>query len=115
MESPAAADVTDTHADDWRRERLIYSLSLHQIYLARLKSALHDYVTFYYPRMALQQETDSAPATAEQAVAEYAVRHDDEPMRMLNEYRGKDLDVLLRAVPIDAFNHAWPMLSKGLV
>jgi predicted nucleotidyltransferase len=115
IESSAAGDVIDTHADDWRRERLIYSLSLHQIYLARLKSALHDYVTFYYPRMALQRETDSAPATAEQAVAEYAARHDDEPMRMLKDYRGKDLDVLLRTVPIDAFNRAWPMLNNGLV
>jgi predicted nucleotidyltransferase len=111
----AAEDAIDTHKDDWRRERLIYSLSLHQIYLARLKAALHDYVTFYYPRMALQNETDSVPATAEQAVVEFAKLHDDEPMLMLNKYRGKDLDVLLRSVPIDAFNSAWPMLSKGLI
>jgi len=115
IESSSSAEITDTHADDWRRERLTYSLSLHQVYLARLKAALHDYVTFYYPRMALQQETDSAPATAEQAVKEYELRHDDQPMRMLDDYRGKDLDVLLRTMPLDAFTHAWPMLSKGLV
>jgi hypothetical protein len=36
-------------------------------------------------------------------------------MRMLKDYRGKDLDVLLRTVPIDAFNRAWPMLNNGLV
>ncbi len=111
----ASTDNTDTHVDDWRRERLTYSLSIHQIYLARLKAALHDYVSFYYPRMALQQETDSAPATAEQAVKEYASRFDDVPLRMLEEYRGKDLDILLRTMPLDTFTRAWPMLSKGLV
>lgn len=111
----SSTDIADTHADDWRRERLTYSLSIHQVYLARLKAALHDYVTFYYPRLALQQETDSAPATAEQAVVEYAIRHSDEPMRMLDNYRSKDLDVLLRTMPLDEFARAWPMLSKGLV
>ena len=111
----ARSDARDTHEDDWRRERLIYSLSLHQIYLARLKAALHDYVTFYYPRLALQKETDSAPATSEQAAMEYSGRHGDAPLQMLEQFKGKDLDFLLRKMPIAAFDQAWPMLSKGLV
>jgi hypothetical protein len=111
----AQSDAPDTHDDDWRRERLIYSLSLHQIYLARLKAALHDYVTFYYPRLTLQQETDSAPATSEQAAIEYSARHSDAPRQMLEEFKGKDLDFLLRKMPIAAFDRAWPMLSRGLV
>ena len=109
------SNARDTHEDDWRRERLIYSLSLHQIYLARLKAALHDYVTFYYPRLALQMATDSAPATSEQAVMEYSARHGNAPRHMYDEFREKDLDFLLRKMPIAAFDHAWPMLSRGLV
>jgi hypothetical protein len=108
-------EASDTHEDDWRRERLIYSLSLHQIYLARLKAALHDYVTFYYPRLALQNETDAAPATSEQAATEYSARHGDAPGQMLEQFEGRDLDFLLRKMPIGAFDQAWPMLSKGLV
>ena len=109
------SDASDTHEDDWRRERLIYSLSLHQIYLARLKAALHDYVTFYYPRLALQNDTDAAPATSEQAATEYSARHGDAPHQMLDEFKGRDLDFLLRKMPIAAFDRAWPTLSKGLV
>ena len=108
-------DARDTHVDDWRRERLIYSLSLHQIYLARIKAALHDYVTFYYPRLALQNDTDAAPATSGQAAMEYSARHGDAPNQMLHEFKGRDLDFLLRKMPIAAFDRAWPMLSKGLV
>jgi Nucleotidyltransferase domain. len=104
-----SGNAVDRHDRDWERERLIYSLSLHQIYLARLKPALHDYVTFYYPRLSLQRETDTAPATAEEAVVEFA---GDAPARMLAEYRGKDLDLLLRTMPIDEFARAWPMLSS---
>jgi hypothetical protein len=111
----AQSGAPDTHDDDWRRERLIYSLSLHQIYLARLKAALYDYVTFYYPRLTLQRETDSAPATSEQAAIEYSARHGDTPRQMLEEFKGKDLDFLLRKMPIAAFDRAWPMLSRGLV
>jgi hypothetical protein len=110
----ATADAPDTHIDDWRRERLIYSLNLHQVYLLRLKAALHDYVTFYYPRMMLQKATDAAPATAEEAVVECESRGITEPKRMLDKFRGKDLDVLLRSLPISAFDRAWPMLSQGL-
>jgi hypothetical protein len=110
-------EPSDTHRHDWERERLIYSLNLHQIFLARLKPALHDYVTFYYPRLALQRDTDSAPATAEEAVVEYSARHagpeGQAPAAMLSEYHGKDLDLLLRTMPLDAFTRAWPMLSKS--
>jgi hypothetical protein len=34
---------------------------------------------------------------------------------MLEEFKGKDLDFLLRKMPIAAFDRAWPMLSRGLV
>jgi hypothetical protein len=85
-------EPSDTHQHDWERERLIYSLNLHQVYLARLKPALHDFVTFYYPRLALQRDTDSAPATAEEAVVEVAARHagpeGQAPAAMLSEYHG---------------------------
>ena len=117
-ETSSQVDVPDTHRRDWERERLIYSLNLHQVYLARLKPALHDYITFYYPRLSLQRETDSAPATVEEAVVEFAARHSDDeggiPLNMLREYSGKDLDVLLRTMSLDAFPDAWPLLRKGL-
>ena len=106
----------DTHSHDWERERLIYSLSLHQIYLARLKPALHDYVTFYYPRLSLQRDTDTAPATAEEAVMEFTARHpglDGEiPTQTLAKYKGKDLDLLLRTMQISEFARVWPLLSR---
>ena len=107
-------ESADTHSRDWERERLIYALSLHQIYLARLKPALHDYVTFYYPRLSLQRDTDTAPATAEEAVVEFAARHRDgsSPAEMLAEYRGKDLDLLLRSMPLSEFPRVWPLLSQ---
>ena len=103
---------------DWRREHLLYSLHLHQVYLARLKPALHDYVTFYFPRMMLQRKHGIAPATAEEAVAVFAGLHPGGdsvlPARMLEEYRGKDLDALLKTMTRQTFSDVWPMLSQGL-
>ena len=103
--------------EDWAREHLLYSLHLHQVYLARLKPALHDYVTFYYPRMLLQRVQGSVPATAEEAVVALAGLPDGVeslPGQMLDAYRGKDLDALLKTMDWDAFTEAWPMLRKGL-
>jgi hypothetical protein len=103
--------------EDGARESLLYSLHLHQVYLARLKPALHDYVTFYYPRMMLQRVQGPVPATAEEAVVALAgLSHgvDSLPGRMLDAYRGKDLDALLKTMDWAAFIEAWPMLRKGL-
>src|SRR5262249_7778100 len=81
--------------EDWRREHLLYSLHLHQIYLGRLKPGLHDYVTFYFPRLMLQRQWNIAPATAEAASLEYAQRATGVeaamPLRMLETFRDKDL------------------------
>lgn len=105
-------------SDDWQRERLIYSLYLHQIYLAWLKPALYDYVTFYFPRMALQRDAGGAPATAEDAVTQYAARHRDDqarvPVEFLEVYRGKDLDALLRMIKREDFAAMWPLLHQGI-
>ena len=105
--------------DDWHRERLIFSLYLHQIYLGWLKPALHDYVTFYYPRLSLHLETGSAPATAEDAAWHYATHNHDEehsgtPHLFLDAFRGRDLDRLLKKMHRDDFIDVWPLLSQGL-
>jgi len=103
---------------DRQREQLLYSLQLHQIYLRNLKSALLDYITFYLPRLMLQRRMYSVPATAEEAVAGYARLSDiedrDLPRRMLEDYRGRDLDHLLRTMELGTFNKVWPLLQQGL-
>lgn len=104
--------------EGWQREQLLYSLQLHQIYLRNLKSALLDYITFYLPRLILQRRKYSVPATAEEAVAGYARLTDVEqcelPRQMLEDYRGRDLDQLLRTMEIGIFNEVWPLLQQGL-
>lgn len=114
----ASPEADRARSDDWERERLIYSLYLHQIYLAWLKPALHDYVTFYFPRMALQRDAGAAPATAEDAVSHYAARHASEhatmPLEFLETYRGKDLDALLRTMNREDFAAVWPLLREGI-
>ena len=96
----------------------MYSLNLHQIYLARLKPALHDYVTFYLPRLMLQKHQDVSPATAEEAAATYARWAESvdpqAPLRMLDQFRGKDLDGLLQTMGLEAFAEMWPLLRQGL-
>ncbi len=108
----------DLRERDWRRERLLYSLHLHQVYLAWLKPALHDYVTFYLPRLLLQCSAGRAPATAEEAVRDFTavVSSDTAALsrRMLDEYRGKDLDALLKKMDRSAFEEVWPLLRQGL-
>ncbi len=103
---------------DWNRESLLYSLNLHQVYLGRLKPALHDFVTFYLPRLILQNEHDIVPATAEEAVALYEANQEDAtrslPREMLEKYHGKDLDGLIKTMAHSAFGEAWLLVSKGL-
>jgi len=105
------------HAD-WRREQLVYSMHLHQAYLRGLKPALYEYVTFHLPRLMLQRRCGLAPATAEEAVVQYAaldgVEQPEVPRRMLQRYEGKDLDFLNRNMMADAFNDAWPLLNQAL-
>ena len=105
-------------ADDWRREQLLYSLHLHQVFLARLKPALHDYVTFYLPRLILQRESQLAAVTAEDAATEFSTRSTSAdrgmPLQMLEEYRNRDLDYMLNAMDRSAFADAWPLLARGL-
>jgi hypothetical protein len=106
------------HESDWRRERLLYSLHLHQVYLARIKPALHDYVTFYFPRLMIQRRTGTVPATAEEAVSEYPRMEDVPeprvPAEMLEKFRGMDLDALLKTMSRESFAEMWPLLSQGL-
>ncbi len=103
---------------DWRREHLLYSLHLHQVYLAWLKPALHDYVTFYLPRLMVQRIAGRAPATAEEAVGEFSLIAPGDaaavPRRMLDEYRGKDLDALLKKMDRSTFAEVWTLLRQGL-
>ena len=109
-------DAEKTH--DWDRENLLYSLNLHQVYLGRLKPALHDFVTFYLPRLILQKEKGLAPATAEEAVLEYQRNESGDtrsmPREMLEKYRGEDLDGLIKKMAQPAFRESWPLLRKGL-
>ncbi len=104
--------------EDWNRERLMFSLYLHQIYLSWLKPALHDYVTFYYPRLSLHLETGAAPATAEDAAWHFSTHHHDEhggtPHRFLDAFRGRNLDRLSKKMVRDDFEDVWPLLSQGL-
>jgi hypothetical protein len=105
--------------DDLLRERLVYSLHLNQVYLRRLKPALFDFVTLYFPRMALQQATGCAPATAEEAVFHHARcqpgPEGEFPRRFLKAHGGKDLDAIHRTMSGDAFAEAWPLLRQPLV
>jgi hypothetical protein len=94
---------------DIARERVIYSLLLHQVYIGRVKPGLLSFVTFNYPRLALQARNEVIPVTAEEAAARYGGL----PARMLARYRGLDLDTVLRTMPLDAFEEAWPLLSSG--
>ena len=113
-----AGDQGDVREHDWQREHLLYSLHLHQVYLAWLKPALHDYVTFYLPRLMLQRSAGIAPATAEEAVESFASlvegKHGKMPRRMLDAYRGKDLDALLKKMTRETFAEVWPLLRQGL-
>jgi len=113
-----SVEETASRQKDWCREHLLYSIHLHQVYLGRYKPALHDYVTFYFPRLMIQRHTDSVPATAEEAVTRYAglVGGDqgEIPRRMLNLYHGKDLDHLLRTMDLESFTDVWPLLRQGL-
>ena len=118
----AVTEPADDHGDvrdhDWQREHLLYSLHLHQVYLAWLKPALHDYVTFYLPRLMLQRTVGAAPATAEEAVevfARLAGGNDGAiPSQMLQAYRGTDLDALLKTMTRETFADVWPLLRQGL-
>lgn len=117
VEEPAN-DRQDLREHDWQREHLLYSLHLHQVYLAWVKPALHDYVTFYLPRLMIQRSVGSAPATAEEAVEVFARavggEHGGMPRQMLDVYRGMDLDALLKTMTRDTFAEVWPLLREGL-
>jgi hypothetical protein len=105
-------------AGDWNREHLLYSLNLHQVYIGRIKPALHDFVTFYLPRLVLQKEHGLAPATAEEAVVLFERFRGNEtgslPRAMLERYRGRDLDALIKTMGAETFAEVWPLLSEGL-
>ena len=119
LEADRAAGGGETRADDMLRERLVYSLHLNQVYLRRMKPALYDFVTLYCPRLALQRETGSAPATAEEAVFHHArllpAADGAFPRRFVEKHGGKDLDALERTLDADAFVEAWPFLRQPLV
>lgn len=104
-------------ADDLARERLAYSMYLNQVYLRRLKPALHDFVTLYYPRLALQAAGAPAPASAEEAVARMERRAGAEPLPryFLERYGAMDLDAIHRAIRPESFEEAWPLLRGVLV
>jgi len=111
-------EISVSRQVDWRRERLLYSLNLHQIYLGRLKAALHDYLSFYLPRMIIQGQSKGVPATAEEAVDQFARLIGGEPgempRRMLRQFSGRDLDYLLKNMDPSAFADSWPVLRQGL-
>lgn len=105
--------------EDLARKRLVYSLHLNQAYLRRHKPALYDFVTLYFPRLALELETGRAPATAEEAVFHYAERHPGPGGAFVRDFmerhRGKDVDALVKTMSDDAFVEAWPWLRRPVV
>ena len=113
-----SAQSGDQSRRDWEREHLLYSLNLHQVYIGRLKPALHDFVTFYLPRLMLQRVHGITPATAEEAAAGFERLFKDDqgsvPREMLEKYKGKDLDSLIKTMRPDAFAEVWPLLTKGV-
>jgi hypothetical protein len=106
-----------TDADDLARERLVYSMNLNQVYLRRLKPTLHDFVTLYYPRLALQAAGAPAPASVEEAVVRMDPRAGADPLprRFLERYGAMDLDAIHRAIRPESFDEAWPLLRGALV
>jgi hypothetical protein len=119
LASNAADDTGALSADDLLRDRLSYSIHVNQIYLQRLKPALHDFVTLYAPRIALLQATGRGPATAEEASEHYARLHGAPaaalPGRFLRDLGGKDVDGLHRTLGEADFAEAWPLLRASLV
>jgi len=103
---------------DWRREQLLYSINLHQIYFIGLKPALYDYLTFYLPRVITQSNSGVLPVTAKEAAGLFVqlLGHDqgEIPRRMFNQFEGKDLDYLLKNMDQSVFAESWPVLQKGL-
>ena len=118
-EAVSASHVDAVESPDPSRDELLYSLNLHQVYMAWLKPALHDFATFHFPRMFLQRERGIVPATAEEAVALYEGAQTDAtrsiPREMLEAYHGKDLDGLIKQMTREVFDETWPLVSKGLL
>jgi len=114
---PAQSIALPPDPVDLARERLGYSLHLNQTYLRRIKPALHDFVTLYYPRMELQQAGAPAPASAEEAVSRMddGPAGDPLPRRFFERYGEMDLDAIHRAIRAEAFEEAWPVLRRALV
>lgn len=104
---------------DRSREHLAYSMHVHQVCLARSRPALYELITFYLPRLMLQQRAGCTPATVTEAVQGYAGLSDvvqpDLPLSMYERYAGRDLDFLVQNLEWSVFDDAWPLLSQGLL
>jgi hypothetical protein len=115
----ASSSDTPDYTLDHGRERLAYSLHVHQVCLARSRPALYELITFYLPRLMLQQHAGITPATVTEAVQGYVglsgVVQPGLPLQMHARYGGRDLDFLVQNFEWGVFNDAWPLLSQGLL
>jgi hypothetical protein len=111
------ADGSHLTEEDLKRERLMLSLHLHQIYLNKLKPALYDLVTCYLPRLVLKYETGCTPQTAEEAVYHYTKTRRSKgniPKGFMDQYAGKNVDTLKRTMSDDVFDEVWSFIQHEI-
>jgi hypothetical protein len=115
LEKEPNADGSHLTEEELKRERLMLSLHLHQIYLNKLKPALYDLVTCYLPRLVLKYKTGCTPQTAEEAVYHYSetklIKKGNIPKGFMAQYAGKDVDALKRTMSDDVFGEVWSFIQ----
>ena len=118
LETRSGGTVQCSREEELRRERLMLSLYLHQVYLDRLKPALYDLATCYLPRLTLQHRRGMSPATAEEAIFHYARLESGEkgdiPQSVMEKYGGMDVDALNHSMSDSAFEELWPFLRSEI-
>ena len=95
-------------------ERAAISRFAHQVLMERSRPALFDLLTLYLPRFFLRRSFNACPSSNEEAIAWYQKFFPTEQTsistKIFAKYRLKDIDALLREVPIELFDEVAPRL-----
>jgi hypothetical protein len=105
---------------DWRcelaRETLNLSRFLHQVRLEKLKPALHEAMTFLYPRLYVAHRSGTLPTTTEEALAGYegvaGGRDASLPRAFLERHRHENVHDLERTISDDEFARVHAFLTE---